>query len=163
MGHSLWRFFAENLYVPGNSVEDNILLATFILTQALEYVDGVDGDIQLVTYKSGAESWKIKKAIPYINMVWHPDWRIGTVKDALNKWWSLSRPPSMSEQVEKYGGVRTPGDELTFLSGVQVEQLQTVSGRNKNEGSLYGNRDKLRKRALLEQEREKVGEKNQQP
>jgi 20S proteasome alpha/beta subunit len=159
MGHSLWRFFAENLYVSGNSVEDNILLATFILTQALEYVDGVDGDIQLVTYTFGDQSWKPKIAHSYMNMVWSPDWRVGTIKNALNNWWSLSRPPSRSEQVAKFGGVRTPGDELTFLNGVGIEKLQTVSGRNKNEGSLYGNRDRLRKRALLEQERAQSEEK----
>ena len=60
VGHSLWRFLSENLYVAGNSVDDNTRLAILIMLQAEKYVDGVEGDIRVVSYTFGDKSWKLR-------------------------------------------------------------------------------------------------------
>jgi 20S proteasome alpha/beta subunit len=152
MGHSLWRFLSENLYVVGNSVEDNVRLGIFIMHQALQHVDGVDGDIRVVTHTFGDDSWKFMRWADVF--VTNPHWRAGDIKTSLKNWWKFGNPPSRSEQVAKYGAVRTPGDELTLLDGVKIEDLVTDAGLNRVSNSLWSNRDRLRKRAQLERERE---------
>jgi 20S proteasome alpha/beta subunit len=161
-GHSLWRFLSAKLYAHGNSVEDNSRLAVFIMDQAIDYVDGVDGPVRLVSYTFGDQSWKVARGPFFSFEKFERAFRPYDVGKALRDSWKLCNPPSLSEQVTKFGGVRTPGDELTFLTGVEAEKLRTVSGRSKNEGFLYGNRGRLRKRALLEQERAKPSEKQNQ-
>ncbi len=155
MGHSLWRFFAENLYDVGNSVEDNSRLAIFIMRQAIRYVDGVEEPIRLASYTFGDQGWKVTRGPFFLALEkWGEGYRHSDVTKALKDSWKESNPPSLSEQVKKFGGVKT-GDELIFLEGVKLESLRTVSGRNKHGGFLYGNRGKLRKRALSEQEQAK--------
>lgn len=79
------------------------------------------------------------------------------VLDLLNSMktsWKRTNPPSRSAQVAKYGSVRLPGDELTLLHGVKIEELETGAGRNRVSGWLFDNKGKLRKRAILEKERD---------
>jgi hypothetical protein len=163
MGHSLWRFFAENLFVRGNSVLDNSRLAIFIMRQAIEYVDGVGGDIRLVTYTNGTDTWKVSVG-PWFTSIENAreGWARFHVGDALKDGWRKTIPPTLTAQLKKFGGIQTPGDELTFLDGVKIEKLGTVSGQKKAANSFWCNRDKLRKRALLVQEREKFLERNNQ-
>lgn len=161
VGHSLWRFLTEMFYEKGNSVDDNRRLAAFIMKQAIEYVDGVEGPVQLASYTFGNRDWKISTIWPTLYS-FSFDTRLD-LKTAMRDFWKKVTPPSLSQQAEKFKTIRAPGDELTFLQGVEPEKLRTVSGRNKNEGFLYGNRDRLRKRALLERERDKVSSQNQQP
>jgi 20S proteasome alpha/beta subunit len=149
-GHSLWRFLVENLYTKGNSVDDNSRLAIFIMKQAIEHVDGVEGPIQLASYTSGDGFWKFPRGRAMWPLETDPNRNFGSF---LRDYWKSVTPPMLTEQVKKYGGVRTPGDELTILRGVETEKLQTVSGRRKNEGFLHGNTDTLRIRALLEEGR----------
>lgn len=59
----------------------------------------------------------------------------------------------MSEQVNKYHGVRTPGDELTLLDGVKLEEIYTIEGQQRSATIFRGNTDKLQQRGLLEQQR----------
>jgi 20S proteasome alpha/beta subunit len=154
MGHSLWRFFAENLYTPRNSVEDNSRLAIFIMRQAINYVDGVDEPIRLVSYTFGDQNWKLTNGPFFLALEKHQNgFRHCDAGKALRDSWESCNPPSMSEQVSKFGSVRTPGDELTFLDGVKMERLGSVSGQNTASNSFWCNRDRLRKRALLEQGR----------
>ncbi len=160
-GNSLWRFVCDALYDRRNCVEDNMKVAIFATRLAIQYASGVGEPVQAVSYTFGDQYWKYPKIMHYFLNI-GPS--VESAKHALQKFWAADNPPSRMEQVKKFGGVRTPGDELTFLNGVAVEKLQTVSGRNKNEGFLFGNRDRLHKRALLEQERAQVREnKNQQP
>jgi 20S proteasome alpha/beta subunit len=163
-GHSLWRFLCSNLYAQGNSVEDNSRLAIFIMRQAINYVDGVDGPIRLARYTFGDQDWKLSTGTLFMPLNRYYEsggvspFEVGTVlKDS----WKLCNPPSLSEQVKRFGGVKIPGDELIFLNGVKLEQLRTVSGRKKAGGTFWSNRDRLRKRGLLEQEREKEQSQNQ--
>jgi 20S proteasome alpha/beta subunit len=153
-GHSLWRFLIGNLYVHGNSVEDNGRLAVFIMNQAIEHVDGVDEPIQLATYAFGDQWWTIRKGA----QIWalSPAIYSYDVKTALGDFWKQENPPSLMDQLKKYRVVRTPGDELTFLEGVKVEELATGASLNRVSSSLYGNRDRLHKRAMLEKERDQA-------
>ena len=150
MGNDIWRVLADTLYDNKNCVEDNVRLAIFATRLAIRYASRVDAPIQVVSYTFGDQSWKVHGP----GKISRIDYELSpyTFRDALRNYWSTHNPPTRWEQVVKYGGVRTPGDEITFLTGVAVEKLQTVLGRNRNEGFLYGNRDRLRKRALLEQE-----------
>ncbi len=157
MGHSLWRFFAENLYAPGNSVEDNSRLAVFVMRQAIKYVDGVDEPIRLVSYTFGDQSWRVRTG-PFFRSLekWADGFRYCDVGKALKDSWRLSNPPTFSEQLAAYGSVST-GQEVTFLDGVKVEDLVTDAGLKRVSNSLLGNRDRLHKRATLERERERRG------
>jgi 20S proteasome alpha/beta subunit len=160
VGHSLWRFLVETLYEKGSSVADNKRLALFIMRQAIQYVDGVDDPIRLASYTFGDESWKFAGEWRgfTVDFDYSPCELSTVVRDA----WKKATPPSLPDQLKKFKAVRQPGDELTFLRGVEIEKLQTVSGRNRNVGFLYGNRDRLRKRALLEQAREQGQESKNQ-
>jgi 20S proteasome alpha/beta subunit len=160
MGHSLWRLFAENLYKSGNSVEDNSRLAIFIMRQAINYVDGVDEPIRLATYTSGGQNWNLRVGPLFLTIERYAEgFRYCDIGEAIKDSWKSCNPPSLPEQMEKFGGVKIPGDELTFLDGVKVEELKTFAGQMRASNSLIGNRDKLRKRGILEKERaQKSGE-----
>jgi hypothetical protein len=162
MGHSLWRLFAENLYTKGNSVEDNSRLGIFIMRQAIRYVDGVDGPIRLASYTFGDQGWKVRSGEFFLSLErWEDGFRNCDIGKVLKDEWKASNPPSLSEQVARFGGVKIPGDELTFLDGVKVEELRTFAGRMRVSNSLLGNRGKLHKRGILEKERvQKSGEQN---
>ncbi len=151
MGHSLWRFLSANLYVPGNSVDDNSRLAIFIMREAINHVDGVDGPIRLASYTFGNERWKLSKG-PFFPTLqkFEEGVRQYDVKKVMKDSWELCNPPSRSEQRSKFNGVRTPGDELTFLDGVKMEGLGSISGQNRAANSFWCNRDRLRKRAWLQ-------------
>ncbi len=151
MGHSLWKFVSESLYAKGNSVEDNTRLGTFIMKLAIEHVGGVEGPIQIVSYTSGDDAWRFLRP----GTVWRleADFHLDKMRNALQDYWRRVNPPTHSEQLIKYGSVRLPGDEVTLLDGVKIEELETNAGRNRVSGFLFGNRDKLRKRGILERER----------
>lgn len=161
MGNDIWRMLADILYDPLNCIADNLRLAIFATRLAIRYASGVDAPIQAVSYTVGDQSWKV----PNPATVSRIDWELNPYdfREAIRGYWSTHNPPTRTEQVQKYGGVLAPGDEITFLIGVAVEKLQTVAGRNKNEGFLYGNRDRLRKRALLEQDLVQSQNKSSQP
>jgi 20S proteasome alpha/beta subunit len=153
MGHSLWRFFAENLYKSGNSVEDNSRLAIFIMRQAISYVDGVDEPIRLATYTFGDQNWSLRTGPLFLTIErYAAGFRYCDIGEAIKDSWKSCNPPSLSEQMAKFGGVKIPGDELTFLDGVKVEELKTFAGQMRASNSLIGNRGKLRKRGILEKE-----------
>jgi 20S proteasome alpha/beta subunit len=162
MGHSLWRLFAENLYKSGNSVEDNSRLAIFIMRQAINYVDGVDEPIRLATYTSGDQNWSLRTGPLFLTIERYAEgFRNCDIGEAIKDSWKSCNPPSLSEQMARFGEVNIPGDELTFLDGVKVEELRTFAGRMRASNSLLGNRDRLRKRGILEKERgQKSGEQN---
>jgi 20S proteasome alpha/beta subunit len=167
MGHSLWRFLCENLYVNGDSVEDNSRLAVFIMNQAISYVDGVDEPVQLASVRLVDEDWKFRKNVDswMLNQFLKPKglpYMSYDVGPALMKFWKDANPPSRTDMYKKYGSFGKT-EELIFLEGVATERFQTVSGRRKYEGFLYGNRDRLRKRGMLEKEQDEVKSDNQQP
>lgn len=156
MGHSLWRLFAENLYSPLNSVEDNSRLAVFIMRQAIQYVDGVDEPIVLVSYSFGDQDWKMARGPFFLSLEKHESgWRPYDIGKTLKESWKVCNPPSNSAQLAKYRCVGT-GQEVTFLDGVKIEELETGAGRNRASGFLFGNKDRLRKRATLERGRLQV-------
>lgn len=160
-GNDLWSLISTSIYDKRNSVEDNIKVAAFAARLAIRHAHGVGEPIQVVSYTEGDKDWKRRQGINldfYLRLTPNAD----SIASAMQEWWKTFNPPTRVEQVKKFGIV-TRDDELISLSGVAVEKLQTVSGRNKNEGFLHGNRDRLQKRALLEMEREKGGEKSQQP
>jgi hypothetical protein len=151
VGHSLWRFLTEMLYERGNSVADNIRLAAFIMRQAIKYVDGVDGPIRIASYTFGNDLWsgKSKQEIRGIE----DDFDAGDLKEILYSYWRRHNPPTLNDQLKKYGAVRSPGDELTLLDGVKLEELYSVAGRRRSSKIFRRNTDKLQQRGLLERQR----------
>jgi len=150
MGHSLWRFFTEMLYEYGNSVTDNVRLAVFIMRQAIKYVDGVDEPIQIASYKFGDEFWKAhsQQDIEAIENDFTPE----KLKTTLRTYWRIHNPPTLRDQLRKYGAVQN-GDEPILLEGVKLEELYTVAGRQQSSRIFRRNTDKLQQRAILEGKR----------
>lgn len=58
VGASLWKFFVENLHDYYMTCEESAALAAFILREAKQHVDGVDGPTTLIIYKHGTVFWK---------------------------------------------------------------------------------------------------------
>jgi 20S proteasome alpha/beta subunit len=151
VGHELWRFLSANLFEHGNSVNDNKRLAVFATRQAINYLDGVEGPIQLATYTMGDQSWVFRSSGTIGEM--EKELHYHELGDSIHDYWARNNPPSHREQVCTYKGVKSPGDELTHLEGVKVEALQTVSGRKRAAKIFDRNRDRIGKRAKLEWER----------
>lgn len=158
-GNSLWRFICDALYDKRNSVEDNMKVAIFATRLAIQYASGVGEPIQAVSYTVGNGYWNSPSARTFF---FTDGASAFSAKKALQSLWAANNPPMRVEQMKKFGGVRTPGDELIFLDGVKMEGLASVSGRRKFVNSFWCNRDRLRKHALLEQERAKSQESNSQ-
>ncbi len=72
--------------------------------------------------------------------------------EAIRLYWRLHSPPSLDEQLKKYGTVQR-GDEPIVLDGVKLEELYTVAGRRRTSKIFLRNTDKLQQRALLEGKR----------
>jgi 20S proteasome alpha/beta subunit len=146
MGHSLWRMLSENLYQRGMCVADGIRLAVFVMRQAIEYVSDVDEPIQVAHYTFGNQFWEslTRDEIKAIES----EVSISDFRDALRKFWRLHNPPTRAEQVKKFRGVRTPGDELTLLDGVKLEELSSAAGRRRASKIFRRNTDRLQQRAL---------------
>ncbi|HET8888410.1 MAG TPA: hypothetical protein VFQ41_05875 [Candidatus Angelobacter sp.] len=151
VGHSLWRFLSDVLYRKLMSVEDVERLAIFIMKQAIKYVDGVDGPIQVAAYTFGEPLWR-GPAAKEIRTI-EGEFKHDDLVEVLRKYWRIHNPPTREEQLNKYGGVRTPGDELTLLEGVKLEELYTVAGRRRASKIFRRNTDKLQQRGLLERQR----------
>jgi hypothetical protein len=151
VGHGLWRFLNALLYENGNSVIDNYRLAVFATRQAINYLEGVDDTIQLATYKFGARFWELKSAIEITAIESELDG--AEFKQSIQNYWKLHNPPSHCDQLRKYKSIRTPGDELTFLDGVRLEELETISGRTRASKIFDRNKDRLQRRVNLERER----------
>jgi 20S proteasome alpha/beta subunit len=150
-GNSLWRLISDPLYDHKNCVADNTRLAIFATRLATRYAAGVDEPIQVVSCTFGDQFW----ASPTQNeiKVIEAELRLDDFKDVLRGYWRMHNPPTRREQVIKYKGVRTPGDELTLLDGVKLEELYTVSGRRRASKICRRNTDKLQQRAIVEGKR----------
>ena len=157
-GNELWRLMADSLYTGKNCVEDNVRLAIFGTRLAIKYASGVDGPVQVVSYTFGDQFWKVhsRKEIASIESELHLD----SFQDALRRYWRLNNPPTRWEQVVKYKGVRAPGDELTLLEGVKLEELYTVSGRRRASKIFRRNTDRLQQRAIVEGKRSRAARSN---
>jgi hypothetical protein len=151
MANELWRLMSDALYEKRNSVDDNVRLAIFATRLAIEYASGVDEPVQVVSYTFGDQFWR----------GYSPS-EIGTIeselplrgfKDAIRRYWRINNPPTHSDQLRKYKGIRTPGDELTLLDGVKLEEISTIAGRQRASKIFRRNTDKLQQRALLEAKR----------
>jgi len=148
-GNSLWRLISDSLYDAKNCIADNTRLAIFATTLAIRYAAGVDEPI--VSYSSGDDHWiGLKRS--EIKAI-QAEVSLDGFRDTLQRYWRTHNPPTRWEQVRKYGGVRTPGDELTLLEGVKLEELYSVSGRRRSSKIFRRNTDKLQQRALLEAKR----------
>ncbi len=153
MGNELWRMLADTVYDERNSVADNIRLATLATRLAIKYSSGVDGPVQAVSHTFGQLGWNWKWYTPSEILAIESEINLDAFKESLQSFWRKNNPPTRLEQGLKYGAVRTPGDELTFLDGVKLEELQTISGRKRASKIFDRNRDRLQKRAKLERER----------
>jgi 20S proteasome alpha/beta subunit len=152
-GNDLWSLISTSIYDKRNSVEDNIKVAAFAARLAIRYAHGVGEPIQVVSYAEGDKDWKRRQGINldvYLRLTPNAD----SIAAVIQEWWKTFNPPTHVEQVKKFGTVKIPGDELTLLTGVKIEELETGAGRNRVSGFLFGNRDKLRKRGILERERD---------
>src|SRR5712692_6461059 len=150
-GNSLWRLISDPLYDHKNCVADNTRLAIFATRLAVRYAAGVDEPIQVVSYTCGDQFWSGPKQNEIKGI--EAELRLDDLKDTLRCYWRLHNPPTRWEQISKYGGVRTPGDELTLLEGVKLEELYTVAGRRRASKIFRRNTDKLQQRAMLEGKR----------
>ena len=150
VGNEIWALMADGLYNSQNSVEDNLRLAFLAAQLAAKYASGVDKPIQIVSFTLGEQRWKVHSPGKLFRL--EVDVSVGRFREALKRYWSQTNPPTMTEQLAKYGSVST-GQEITILNGVKIEELETGAGRNRVSGFLFGNKDILRKRASLERER----------
>lgn len=152
MGHELWRLVSEALYRATNSIADNIRLGIFATSLAIRYASGVDDPVQMLFCRFGGEHWTgyLAQDIQTIRQQVSPE----ELKDYLQRFWRVHNPPTMTEQVHRFGAVRTPGDELTILQGVKVEELYTVEGRQRSSKIFQNNTDRLQQRVLLERQRQ---------
>jgi len=150
-GNDLCRLITDNLYSKRNCVDDNLRLAIFTTKLAIKYASGVEGPIQAISHTFGERFWTTygPNEIRQIES----ELSLDSFTEAMRKYWRLHNPPTRSEQARKYKGVRTPGDELTILEGVKLEELYTVSGRRRASKIFRRNTDKLQQRALLEAKR----------
>jgi hypothetical protein len=150
-GNSLWRLVSDPLYDHKNCVADNTRLAIFATRLAVRYAAGVDEPIQVLSYTYGNQFWSGPKQNELKAI--ESELGLDDLKDTLQCYWRLHNPPTRWEQVVKYKGVRTPGDELTLLEGVKLEELYTVSGRRRASKIFRRNTDKLQQRAIVEGKR----------
>jgi len=118
---------------------------------AIKYASGVDAPIQAVSYTFGDLMWRHygRKEISAIES----ELPIDDFQEAIREFWRLHNPPTNEEQLKKYRAVRTPGDELTLLDGVKLEELYTVAGRRRASKIFRRNTGKLQQRAILEGKR----------
>ena len=147
VGNELWRLLSDTLYKRGNWVADNARLAVFATRLAIRYASGVDEPIQIASYTSGDRFWRsyARAEIRAIEgEVSFPDF-----KESILRYWRLHNPPTTNEQLARYKVMRTPGDELTILEGVKLEELYTASGRRRASAIFRRNTDKLQQRANL--------------
>lgn len=151
MGHELWRLLSDALYHRRNSVEDNIRLGIFATSLAIRYASGVDEPVQVLFCRFGKEYWT--GYLPQDIQAIREQVSLRTLKECLQRFWRINNPPTMGEQVRHFGAVRTPGDELTILRGVKLEELYTVAGRRRSSKIFRRNTDKLQQRAMLEAKR----------
>jgi 20S proteasome alpha/beta subunit len=150
-GNSLWRLVSDPLYDHKNCVADNTRLAIFATRLATRYAAGVDEPIQVVSCTFGDQFWTGPKQNEIKTI--EAELRLDDLKDVLRRYWRLHNPPTRWEQVTKYKGTRTPGDELTLLDGVKLEELYTVAGRRRASKIFRRNTDKLQQRAIVEGKR----------
>jgi 20S proteasome alpha/beta subunit len=63
IGAHLSHFLLKNLYDPRMSLEELEELGIFVVSQAIEHVDGCGGPIQAITYRMGEWQWRpVKKS-----------------------------------------------------------------------------------------------------
>jgi hypothetical protein len=150
-GNSLWRLISDPLYDHKNCVADNTRLAIFATSLAVKYAAGVDEPIEVVSYTFGDQFWSGPKRSEIKDI--QKELALDEFRDTLKHYWRLHNPPTKWEQMLKFGGVRTPGDELTLLDGVKLEELYTVAGRRRSSKIFRRNTDRLQQRAILEGKR----------
>ena len=147
VGNELWRFLSDTLYNKRNCVEDNIRVAVFATSLAIKYCSGVDGPIQAVSHTVFDQFWKGYGSAEISAL--EAEVSLREFKQSVQNYWRLHTPPSRSAQLAEYGGVRAPGDELTLIDGVKVEELSTISGLRRSIKTLNRNRGKLQQRGSL--------------
>jgi hypothetical protein len=154
-GSELWRLVADTLYNSRNSVADNARLAVFATRLAIKFASGVGPPVQLISYTFGENFWRIYNTAE-IALI-EGELPLDQFQKSIQRYWRQNNPPTTSEQVIKYGGTRTPEDELTLLEGVKLEELYTVAGRQRASRIFRHNTDKLQQRAILEGKRYRSG------
>jgi len=151
VGDELWALVEDSLYHRRNRVVDNLRIAVFATRLACKYSSGVDDPIQVVSYTFGEQFWKVYSAteLSAIEMQITPN----GLKEAIQRYWRLHNPPTLTEQLRKFGTRVTPRDDLILLEGAKLEELYTVSGRKRASKIFRRNADMLRQRASEEQAR----------
>jgi hypothetical protein len=147
MGNELWRFLADTLYDRRNSVADNTRLAVFATRLACKYASGVDDPIQVISYTFGDGTWRGYTPVELIAI--EMDLLPNGFADAIRAYWKRHNPPTKAEQLKRFKSIKTPGDEITVLEGVKLEELYSISGRRRASKIFRRNTDKLQQRANL--------------
>ena len=95
-GNELWRFVADTLYSPRNSVADNVRLAVFATHLAIKYASGVGGPVQLISYTFGDQSWRIYNTaeIAFIEA----ELPLDKFQKAIQRYWRHNNPPTLRNE-----------------------------------------------------------------
>ncbi len=107
--------------------------------------------IQVISYTFGDRDWKGYSPVELFAI--EAELLPSSLADAIRAYWRRNNPPTKVEQMHKFGGIRTPGDELIFLEGVKLPDLSTVSGRKKASGIFRRNTHNFVRRANEETKR----------
>ncbi len=156
MGDELWRFVSDTLYNRKNSVADNVRVAIFATKLAINYSSGVDEPIQVVSYTFGDQFWTVHSRYDIKDL--SRELSLEDLKFALLHYWRIHNPPTTLDQVRAYGSIQTPGDELTLLEGVRLEELYTVAGRKRTSRIFHRNMDKIQQCAHSARQQRQAGQ-----
>jgi hypothetical protein len=89
IGAHLSHFLLKNLYNPRMSVEEIEELGVFVVSQAIEHVEGCEGPIQVMTYRVGEWQWRPVKRDEIDRVV--ATHTHGELRDTLQKYWADKR------------------------------------------------------------------------
>ncbi len=93
IGAHLSHFLLKNLYNPRMSLEELERLGIFVVSQAIEHVDGCEGPIQATTYRMSEWQWRpVKRAeIDKISS----QYTVEGLRSALQDYWKSQEPLSV--------------------------------------------------------------------
>jgi hypothetical protein len=96
IGAHLSHFLLNNLYDPRMSLEELERLGIFVVSQAIEHVDGCEGPIQATTYRMSEWQWRPVRTTEIEQISSH--YTVEGLRGALRGYWKSQEPVSVENQ-----------------------------------------------------------------